>query len=153
MRPTVDLGLKEKLELISFEIAGQEFCIDIHHVREIRGWTAVTPVPQSASAMMGVINLRGAVMPVIDLRQRLGFGATVPTSRHVIIVGQDGSRVAGFLVDAVQEALQIDADLPQDPPENPEDSGLIDAIIPLDGRMLSRLVMNAMLPQEAKAAA
>jgi purine-binding chemotaxis protein CheW len=54
-------------ELISFQIGEQEFCVDITSVREIRGFTAATPVPHAPAYMRGVINLRGAVMPVIDL--------------------------------------------------------------------------------------
>ena len=54
-----------KLELISFEIAGQEFCIDIRSVREIRGWTPTTPMPHTPDYVLGVINLRGVVMPVL----------------------------------------------------------------------------------------
>ncbi|WP_309642877.1 chemotaxis protein CheW [Phenylobacterium sp.] len=54
-----------KLELISFEIAGQEFCIDIRWVREIRGWTKATPMPHQPSYVLGVINLRGSIMPVL----------------------------------------------------------------------------------------
>lgn len=66
----------DSLELISFEIGGQEFCIDIRMVREIRGWAAATPMSQTPAYALGVINLRGAVMPVLDLRQRLGLGLT-----------------------------------------------------------------------------
>jgi purine-binding chemotaxis protein CheW len=72
-----------RTELISFEIGEQAFCIDIAAVREIRGWTVATPVPNSPRYLLGVINLRGGVMPVLDLRQRLGLGVTDPTSRHV----------------------------------------------------------------------
>jgi purine-binding chemotaxis protein CheW len=61
------------LELISFCIGEQEFCIDVKTVREIRGWTPATPIPHAPSFLKGVINLRGAIMPVIDLRNRLGL--------------------------------------------------------------------------------
>ena len=104
------------LELISFEIADQEFCIDIRTVREIRGWTPATPIPQTPNYVKGVINLRGAVVPVLDLRNRLGLGLTEAMSRHVIVVIQHEDRVAGLLVDGVQETFQVDASLLQPPP-------------------------------------
>ncbi|MDR3511549.1 MAG: chemotaxis protein CheW [Caulobacteraceae bacterium] len=143
------------LELISFEIGGQTFCIDISDVREIRGWTQSTPMPQAPSYIMGLINLRGVIMPVVDLRSRLGLGATEASSRHVIIVVQHEAGLAGLLVDAVQETFTIDPGALQPPPaigvsaEQP----FVDAIIPLEGRMLSRLVVAALLPAETRAAA
>jgi purine-binding chemotaxis protein CheW len=143
------------LELISFEIGGQEFCIDVRSVREIRGWTPTTRMPQTPDYVLGVINLRGAVMPVLDLRSRLGLGTTEPSPRHVIVVIQHGTRMAGVLVDGVQETFQVAASLLQEPPAMGSDANdrFIDAIIPLEGRMLSRLVVGSLLPaQEAHAA-
>ncbi len=146
----------EKLELISFEIAGQEFCIDIRAVREIRGYTASTPLPHTPPYILGVINLRGAIMPVLDLRDRLGLGLTEASSRHVIVVVQHGERMAGLLVDAVQETFVVEESLMQTPPsvESTAEEVFVDAILPLDGgRMLSRLVVSALLPAEVRAAA
>lgn len=145
-----------KLELISFEIAGQEFCIDIRSVREIRGWTPATRMPHTPPYVLGVINLRGLVMPVLDLRSRLGLGETVASSRHVFVVVQHADRVIGLMVDAVQETFVVDADLLQEPPslDSEATERFVDAIIPLDGgRMLSRLVVSALLPREDRLAA
>ncbi len=143
------------LELISFEIGGQEYCIDVRSVREIRGWTPTTPMPQTPDYVLGVINLRGAVMPVLDLRCCLGLGRTEPTSRHVIVVVQHETRMAGMLVDGVQETFQLAASLLQPPPMMGSDANeqFVDAIIPLEGRMLSRLVVGSLLPQAIAQAA
>jgi purine-binding chemotaxis protein CheW len=143
------------LELISFAIGGQEYCIDVRSVREIRGWTPATPIPQTPEHILGVINLRGAVMPVLDLRCRLGLGRTEPSPRHVIVVIEHGARTAGFLVDEVQETFQLSSDLLQAPPVmgGEADAPFVDAIIPLEGRMLSRLVIGALLPPERNQAA
>jgi purine-binding chemotaxis protein CheW len=143
-----------QLELISFEIGGQEFCIDIRSVREIRGWTAATQMPNTPSYMLGVINLRGAVMPVIDLRCRLGLGVTEVSSRHVIVVIQHGAQLAGVLVDGVQETFQVDASVLQEPPqiETTTPDLFVDAIIPIEDRLLSRLVVSALLPAQRLAA-
>ena len=121
------------LELISFEIRGQEYCIDVRSVREIRGWTPTTPMPQTPDYVLGVINLRGVIMPVLDLRSRLGLGVTEPSSRHVIVVVEQDTRMAGVLVDGVQETFQVAASLLQVPPVMACGAGdqFVDAIIPL----------------------
>ncbi|MFN3513482.1 MAG: chemotaxis protein CheW [Phenylobacterium sp.] len=144
-----------QVELISFEIAGQEFCIDIRSVREIRGWTQATPLPHTPSYVLGVINLRGAVMPVLDLRDRLGLGRTEASSRHVIVVVNHGERTAGLLVDAVQETFVAEEASMQRPPELEAagEANFVDSILPLDGRMLSRLVVERLMPADTRAAA
>ncbi|MET3667185.1 chemotaxis protein CheW [Caulobacter sp. 1776] len=143
-----------KLELISFEIGGQEYCIDIRSVREIRGWTTATQMPHTPDYLLGVINLRGAVMPVVDLRRRLGLGLTEISSRHVIVVIQHGAQLAGVLVDGVQETFQVDASILQEPPQIEMTSRdvFVDAIIPIEDRLLSRLVVSALLPTQPIAA-
>jgi purine-binding chemotaxis protein CheW len=143
------------LELISFEIAEQEFCIDIRTVREIRGWTPATPMPQTPDYIAGVINLRGAVIPVLDLRNRLGLGRTDPSSRHVTVVVQHEDRIVGLLVDGVQETFQVEASLFKPPPAmgSTATDRFVDAILPMEGRMLSRLVVGALLPAEQQHAA
>lgn len=142
------------IELISFEIGGQEFCIDIRSVREIRGWSSATQMPHTPSYILGVINLRGAVMPIVDLRNRLGLGETEPSSRHVIVVIQHGAQLAGILVDGVQETFQVDASVLQEPPqiETTTPDLFVDAIIPIEDRLLSRLVVSALLPAQRQAA-
>jgi purine-binding chemotaxis protein CheW len=136
------------VELISFEIGGQEFCIDIRSVREIRGWAPATPMPHSPEYIVGVINLRGMVMPVIDLRSRLGLGQTEPTERHVIVVIQADGRTAGLLVDGVRESFHVETSSLQVPPDLGDGFShrFVDAILPFDGRLMSRLVVNTLVP-------
>ena len=136
------------VELISFEIGGQEFCIDIRSVREIRGWAPATPMPHSPEYIVGVINLRGMVMPVIDLRSRLGLGQTEPTERHVIVVIQADGRTAGLLVDGVRESFHVETSSLQAPPDLGDGVShrFVDAILPFDGRLMSRLVVNTLVP-------
>ena len=107
-------GMKE---LISFRIGAQEFCVDIMAIREIRGWTAATALPQSPSFVKGVINLRGAVLPIVDLASRLGFESTEASDRNVIIVAQIGEQVVGLLVDAVSDILTVTDDVIQPTPD------------------------------------
>src|SRR5580692_4288506 len=103
----------QRRELISFRIGTQEFCVDIMAVREIRGWTSATPIPHSPNYVRGVINLRGAVLPIVDLAARLGFAVSEPTARSVIIVAHIGDRTVGLLVDAVSDILTVSDDLVQ----------------------------------------
>ncbi len=96
-------------ELISFRVAGQDFCTDIRQVCEIRGWTQVVPMPHAPEFVLGVINLRGTVMPVIDIAARLGFAASEPSERHVIMVVNIDQDWSGLLVEAVSETLTVPA--------------------------------------------
>ena len=142
-------------ELISFRIGEQEFCVDIMAVREIRGWTQATPLPHAPSYVRGVINLRGAVLPIVDLAERLGLGATEPSVRNVIIVVRIGHRLVGLLVDAVSEVLTATADMIQPTPDVSSDAVkmFIKGILALEGRMVSWITLDRILPeQEAEAA-
>jgi purine-binding chemotaxis protein CheW len=91
-------------EFIAFRIGVQEFCIDIMSVREIRGWTPATALPHAPPYVRGVINLRGSVLPIVDLAERLGFPPTDASARQVIIVVQVGAQIVGLLVDAVRRS-------------------------------------------------
>ena len=137
-------------EMISFRSGAQEFCMDIQAVREIRGWTAATPMPHAPDYICGVINLRGTVMPVIDLGSRLGFGVTEPSERHVIIVTDFGTQQVGLLVDAVCDTLTVTGDQLQPAPEiGGRASAFVNGFLPLDGRMVSVLAMDHVIPSHA----
>lgn len=110
-----------KVELIAFEAGGQLFGLDIMAVREIRAWTPVTPLPQVPHYVAGVVNLRGAVLPVIDLAARLGWPPTETTPRHAIIVIQLGAQTVGLIVDSVSDIVALPADALQPPPNAGQD--------------------------------
>jgi purine-binding chemotaxis protein CheW len=142
-------------ELISFRIGQQEFCVDIMAVREIRGWTTATPLPQTPAFVKGVINLRGAVLPIVDLALRLGLGMVDPTARHVIIVVRIGEQTVGLLVDAVCDILTVTEDMLQPTPDVACDSvkTFVKGIMAIDGRMISLISLDHVLPSvEAEAA-
>jgi purine-binding chemotaxis protein CheW len=142
-------------ELISFRIKDQEFCVDIMSVREIRGWTPATSLPQSPNFVRGVINLRGAVLPIVDLSGRLGLGLADPTARHVIIVTHIGSRIVGLLVDAVSDILAASDQDIQPTPDVGCDTvrEFIQGILAIDGRMISLVAVDHILPDvQAEAA-
>jgi purine-binding chemotaxis protein CheW len=146
----------EEVELISFKIDEQEFCLDIMAVREIRGWTRATPLPHSPSYVRGVINLRGAVLPILDLKARLGLGAAETSARSVIIVVQISGRLVGLLVDAVSEILATTKSAVQPTPNVACETvnKFVRGIIALEGRMVSWVSLDHVLPeQEAQEAA
>lgn len=107
----------DTVELLSFRLGDQEYCLDIMSVREIRGWSGATPLPHAPAHVKGVINLRGTVLPVIDLAVRLGMSPVRGSERNVVVVVQQGGITAGLLVDAVSDILTISAASLQPPPE------------------------------------
>ena len=137
-------------ELIAFLVGSQEFCVDVMGVREIRVWTEATPVAHAPAFMYGVINLRGAVLPIIDLAVRLGMSPTMPTSRHAILVVEIGSQMVGLLVEGVSEILTIKQDAIQAAPDVASHMArrFLQGILPIDGRMISLLALNSILPAE-----
>lgn len=142
-------------ELISFLIGTQEFCVDIMSVREIRGWTPATPLPHSPGYVRGVINLRGAVLSIVDLAARLGFPPTEPSARAVIIVAQVGHQVVGLLVDAVTGILTVTSDTVQPTPDVASDMArsFVTGVLAVDGRMISLITLDHVLPTNERQAA
>jgi len=142
-------------ELIAFRIGDQEFCVDIMQVREIRGWTQATPLPRTPGFMKGVINLRGAVLPIVDLGARLGLKTTEPTARHVIMVINQGARTMGLLVDAVSDIIDVTEDMVQPTPDVACDQvkAFVKGLFAIDGRMISLITLDrVLLDIEAEAA-
>jgi len=142
-------------ELIAFRIGAQEFCVDIMSVREIRGWTPATALPQSPGFVRGVINLRGAVLPIVDLAARLGFSPAEPTARHVIIVAQISSQVVGLLVDAVSDILTVTDDVVQPTPDVASEMAktFVRGVLAVEGRMISMIALDNLLPAQEREAA
>lgn len=142
-------------ELIAFRIGDQEFCVNIMSVREIRGWTPATALPHSPSYMKGVINLRGAVLPILDLADRLGMTAAVPSERHVIIVAQVKAKVIGLLVEAVSDILTVTDEIIQPTPEVSSDleKQFARGILAIDKRMICLLELDGLFPETESEAA
>jgi len=104
----------ESAQYLTFVLAGETFAIGILSIKEIIEYHALTEVPMMPSSVRGVINLRGAVVPVVDLRARFGQGASQPTKRSCIVIVEiesgDEHQVVGVMVDAVNEVLDIAAE-------------------------------------------
>lgn len=134
-----DLALSE---LIAFRLGAQEFCIDVTDVREIRGWSPATPLPHAPTFVLGVINLRGAVLPVIDLAGRLEMAPAEPGARHVIVVVEIERRVLGLLVDAVSDILSVSTEEMRPAPHLNAGVAVATGVLAIDGRMICLIDME-----------
>jgi purine-binding chemotaxis protein CheW len=149
-------GQRQGLMLMAFRVGAQEFCIDIMTVRELRGWTPATAIPHAPAFVSGVINLRGAVLPIVDLARRLGLAESAPSARHVVIVAQIGSQTIGLLVDAVSDILTVDDTLIQATPDvavSEQIRMFVEGLLPVEGRMISLLNLDRVLPSNIPEAA
>jgi purine-binding chemotaxis protein CheW len=99
-----------------FEVAGHTYAIDVAQVREVVRWQSETPLPNAPALIEGVIDLRGAVVPVVDLGRALGSAAVVPGLRTRIAVTEVDGLVMGLTVDAALEVLAVDVAQLDDPP-------------------------------------
>lgn len=104
------------LELLVVILKGQEFGIRTHAIREIRGWTPVTPMPRAPAEMLGISNLRGTAIPIIDLSVKLGMPAVEVTERSAIVVAEINGAIVGLLVDGVSGMMSVPADALQPVP-------------------------------------
>lgn len=145
----------QEIELLAFRLGEQEYCLDIMSVREIRGWSSATPLPFSPAHVKGVINLRGTVLPVIDLAVRLGMPPVRADERNVIIVVSVNGHTAGLLVDAVSDILSIATDQMQPPPDLMGDleTNCISALTLVGNRLIRVLQLGAVLPARPAEAA
>jgi purine-binding chemotaxis protein CheW len=107
----------DMLELIAFRLHDQEFCVKTTTIREIRGWAPSTPLPHAPAEVIGVMNLRGSVIPIIDLSHKLGMQSTVANERSAIVVAEVHNMVIGMLVDCVSDILTIASGEVQPVPE------------------------------------
>src|SRR5689334_7435907 len=142
----VQANTQNSLQLIAFSIGEQTYGVEITTVREIRAWNGATPLPNTRDYVRGVINLRGTIVPIFDLRARFGDGQTSPTKTHVVIVMSVGDKWMGMLVDAVSDILTVDkGDIHPVPEGNTGDNDLLTGIVTHDGRMLGLIDLPAVV--------
>ena len=96
-------------QYLTFVLGQEEYGIELLKVQEIKGYSPITPIPNMPPHIKGVMNLRGAVIPIVDLRTRFGMEAIEYTQFNVIIVINVGTKVMGLLVDAVSDVLNVGA--------------------------------------------
>lgn len=94
-------------QLLTFTVNHDEYAIDIMCVKEIRGWNGATRLPNSPEFVLGVVNLRGIIIPIFDLKLRFNKGSTKATSNHVVVIVNVNQYTIGILVDAVSDILYV----------------------------------------------
>ncbi len=140
-------GSNEILQLVSFNIGEEEFGVDILKVKEINRMTDITRVPNAPTFVEGIINLRGKVIPIVDLRKKLGLDEKLSDTQTRIIIVELEAQTIGFIVDKVNEVIRINKSITEEPPKMVSgiSSQYITAIGKLDDRLLILLDLEMIL--------
>lgn len=147
-------ALSDQRTLVTFELCEQAFCVDIMRVREIRGWTGATHLPHAPPYVRGVVNLRGVILPVLDLGARIGLRPVETSVRSVVIVVEFNERLIGLLVDGVSDIAAIPRADIRPPPDIVCDinSSVVCGMFLREGRMFSEIALEQLVPNAAELA-
>jgi purine-binding chemotaxis protein CheW len=147
-------GEQRLIQLVTFSIGEEEFGVDILQVQEIIRTMEITNVPRAPEFVEGVINLRGKVIPIVDMRSRFGLESKKHDKYTRIIVIENDMIIVGFVVDSVSEVLRLPATQVQPPPPVVAgmDSDYIDGVGKLEDRLLILLNLDSLLDNEEKEA-
>jgi purine-binding chemotaxis protein CheW len=128
----------QKREFLAFTLGREEYCIDILKVQEIRGYETVTPIPNTPSYMKGVVNLRGLIVPIIDLRIKLELETVAYDQFTVVIILSIRGRIVGVVVDSVSDVVALAAEEIKEAPQLGAAIKIdyIDGLVTIDERML-----------------
>lgn len=146
--------MSEAIEYLSFEVSGEGFAIDIALTREIRGWTEPSAMPDTEDFELGVINLRGEMLPLIDLAARLGLPSPEIHARSVIIVAEVNDIAVGLLVDSVSNIIALSEDDLRPPPAASSNgkNDYVKALTVVEEQMIRIIDLGPALAQEREAA-
>ena len=133
-------------QFITFTLDGQEYGIDIMVVREIKGWSETTTIPNAPDYVRGVINLRGVIVPIFDLRSRFGMGRTTPSPMHVVIIVHTRAKTIGLLVDAVSDIISIEPSAVRPVPEMglKTDDRCLDGLVSIQDRLVTLVSLEGL---------
>ncbi|MPY25396.1 purine-binding chemotaxis protein CheW [Shewanella psychropiezotolerans] len=159
MQPQYEQGIKQdndedSQQYLTFIMANEEYGVEILSVQEIRGWESTTVIPNAPSHVKGVINLRGTIVPIIDLRQRFGIEVLDYGATTVVIVVKvamaNEHKVIGIVVDAVSDVFSVNNDDVRDAPNFGEDTDLsfIKGLTNAGEKMVILLDINRLLGSE-----
>ena len=151
-------------QYLTFMLAGEEYGVDILRVQEIKGWDKVTRIPRTPEYVLGVINLRGSVVPILDLRSRFGLDKIVFGPTTVIIVvkvaGRRGERTVGMVVDAVSDVYNVPVGASKPPPDvcGSIDTVFVKALATIADKLvilldIDRLIDNSIIEEPLSGAA
>jgi purine-binding chemotaxis protein CheW len=134
-------------DFISFAVGDAQYGVTIMAVREIKDWSSITQLPNQPASMRGVLNLRGVIVPIIDLRCRFGGGLTDVTPMHVIIVIQVEGETVGLLVDRVLDIIAVDASQIQPVPKASQNVGaaFLSGLVAVDHAMIALIDLKTLL--------
>lgn len=134
-------------QIISFAIGDDQYGVDIMSVREIKGWSEITHLPRQPDYMRGVLNLRGAIVPIIDLRCRFGQGLTQASQLHIVIIVQIGARLVGLLADRVLDIVTFDGGQIQPVPRVVQSTRLnfLSGLVTIEGTLIALIDLPNLL--------
>jgi purine-binding chemotaxis protein CheW len=137
-------------QLLCVRLGDQEFALKIQAIREIRGWISSTPLPHAPPYIKGMINLRGSVLAILDLAERLGLPSVPPHATSVVVVIEEGERVIGLLVDAVSDIITETEEMRQVPPETGSAASrdYVEGLLMRDKQIISVLSIQAVMPKD-----
>jgi purine-binding chemotaxis protein CheW len=140
-------GAAPSQQFITFTLDVGEYGVDIMAVREIKGWSQTTAIPNAPRFINGVINLRGIIVPIMDLRARFGMESTQPTRMSVVIIINTGSRTTGLLVDAVSDIISVTPDAVRPIPDMGAGTreNLLAGLVALNDRMVSLVSLDFLM--------
>src|SRR6478736_5734515 len=134
-------------QLISFAIGDDQYGVDIMAVREIKGWSEITHLPKQPDYVRGVLNLRGVIVPIVDLRCRFGQGMTKPSPLHVVIIVQIGTRQVGLLADRVLDIVSFEPSEVRPVPQIAQSSlvSFLSGLVTVEGAMVALIDLSNLL--------
>jgi len=140
-------GREIATQFIKFALGDAKYGIDITAVREIKEWMNVTQLPRQPDYIRGVLDLRGVMVPIIDLRCRFDQGVTETTPTHIVIIVQIEDELVGILGDRVLDIVSFEADDIQPVPQVAADShrGFISGLVTVDGAMIALINLQSLL--------
>ena len=143
---TADIAVR-RTDFISFAIGDDQYGVDIMAVREIKGWSDITHLPKQPEYVRGVLNLRGAIVPIVDLRCRFGQGLTETTPLHIVIIVQIDGRQIGLIGDRVLDIVSIDASQIQPVPRTAQamTSDFLSGLVTHEGSMIALIDLPNLL--------
>jgi len=150
-----NLENQDSKQFLTFKVGEEEYGISLMTIREIKGWSNPTQLPNSPPFMKGVINLRGVVIPIFDLRHRFEMGTTEPNEKNVVIIIAVQERLIGALVDAVSDILTVSEDQIKAAPkiDSNIDESFIEGLIQSDEKMVVALNIETLFDSETLSSA
>jgi purine-binding chemotaxis protein CheW len=143
MNETVDnehnVSKPTNMQFLIFKVASEEYGIDITKIREIKGWSPTTKLPNTPDYMLGVMNLRGLIIPIFDLKNIFNKGLTQANEKNVVIIITVNNKTMGILVDSVSDIVDTNSDQIKPAPsskENGPNHDFISGLISLEDRMV-----------------